>query len=765
MNSIFRWIVIIIIVFANNCLFSQDKGEISGIVFDNFNQSPIPDAVIEVTGINIKTGSDLTGKYILTGIPNGIYSVKFSALGYVPFIIDNVIVSPSMPVILSAKLEMTATDEIIVEAERFVKPVDISTSFKNLQFEEIRRTPGGFEDVGRVIQGLPGVSFVNDGRNDLIVRGGSPAENLFLLDNSPVRNINHFGSQGSTGGPVSIINLNFVSEVNFLTGGFSARYGDKLSSVLEINLREGNRDRFMADLNLSGTGLAGVLEGPIGNKGLGSWLFSVKRSYLDIIFNAAGFSFVPEYSSAQFKGVFDINSNNKITVNALGNYDKVKFNNDTRENIEKNEGILKNNQWGYFNSYEWKSIFSKNFFMLADLSRNYTKFDFSGKDTSQIENFSNQSNEGETQLKSEFYWFPRKQTQVLFGLGGKFADFSNEIRLKSDTLNFIDPNTGQQFVIPGVNFNSQTNAFKSFAYIQLTQKLYHDASLSVGIRYDYFDLINNKNYFSPRASITIPVLHNLNLNLSFGIFYQSPSYIWLISNPENKKLNNIRADHYIAGLDYLIKSDLKASLEFYYKKYSNYPVSNVRPYFILANSGGTYDKTDNFGLEPLSSLGVGFSRGIEFYLQKAFTNDFYSNLSVSLFEAKYIALDGIERTSDFDNRFLVILNGGFKLGKGWEFASKFRWFGGRPYTPINPLNGTQIVSQYNTARYPDYYSLDLRADKRWNFNKWTLVTYIDIQNITNKKNISSYKWNKYKRIVDTNNNIGILPTIGVNAIF
>ena len=765
MNSVFKWIVIIIIIIANNCLFSQDKGEISGIVFDNFNKSPIQDAVVEISGINKKTGTNETGKFIFNDISSGTYSVKFSALGYVPFIIDNVIVSDAMPVILTAALVLNATDEIVVEGERFIRPVDVTTSFKNLQFEEIRRTPGGFEDIGRVIQGLPGISFVNDGRNDLIVRGGSPSENLFLLDNSPIRNINHFGSQGSTGGPVSIINLNFVREANFLTGGFSARYGDKLSSVLEINLREGNRNRFMADLNLSGIGLAGILEGPIGSKGLGSWLFSVRRSYLDIIFNAAGFSFVPEYSSAQFKAVYDINLNNKITINALANYDKVRFNNDTRDNIEKNQGILKNNQWGYFNGFEWKSVLSKKLFVLFDLSRNYTKFDFSGKDTAQVENFSNLSTEGETQLKSEFYWFPYKQTQLLFGLGGKFADFKNNIKLKSDTLNFIDPNTGQNFVIPGINFDSQNNAFKSFAYIQLTQKLFHDASLSLGIRYDYFDYIINKNYFSPRTALSIPLFHNLNLNLSYGIFYQSPSYIWLVSNPENKKLNDIRADHYIAGLEYLIRSDFKTTIEFYYKKYSGYPVSSVRPYFILANNGGDFERQDNFGLEPLLSLGTGFSRGVELYLQKAFTDNFYSNLSISVFEAKYTALDGIERTSDFDNRFLVNLNSGIKLGRGWETAAKFRWFGGRPFTPINSLNGNQIISEYNTARYPDYFSIDLRVEKRWNFSKWTFVSYVDIQNILNKKNISSYKWNKYKQSVETNSNIGILPTIGINAIF
>ncbi len=765
MKYVFKYIIIIILLFSSNYLFSQTKGEIIGTVIDNFSQSPIPDAVIEISGLNQKAGSDEFGKFKFSNIEYGTYSLKFSALGYVPFIIDNVIVSTGAPAVINAKLDLTATDEIIVEADRFTKPSDISTSFKNLTFEEIRRTPGGFEDIGRVVQGLPGVAFVNDGRNDLIVRGGSPAENLFLIDNSPIRNINHFGTQGTTGGPVSMVNLSLIKEVNFLTGGFSARYGDKLSSVLEVNLREGNRQKFIADLNLSATGVAAILEGPIGSTEKGSWLFSAKRSYLDFIFNAAGFSFVPEYSSAEVKAVYDINPNNKLRFNALGNKDNVNFNNDTKDNIEKNQGLLKNDQTGYFTSLEWKSILSSKFFFLVSVSKNFTNFDYTGKDTSQVLNFSNQSKEDETQIKSEFYWYPFKKTQLLFGLGEKFIKFTNVIETKADTLNYIDPNTGGKYVIPGVGFSQTNNTTKSFAYMQFNQKLFHDAEFSFGLRYDYFDFIQLKNYFSPRASLSVPLIHNLNLNLSYGIFYQSPSYIWLVSNPENKKLSDIRADHYIAGIDYFFRSDIKLSLEVYYKKYSNYPVSNVRPYFILANNGGNFEQSDNFGLEPLSSLGIGFSRGIELYLQKAFTNDFYTNVSVTVFQAKYTSLDGVERTSDFDNQFLINLNGGYKLGKNWELSSKFRWFGGRPYTPINPQNGTQLVSEYNSARYPNYFSLDMRLDKRWNFNKWSLVTYVDIQNILNNKNISSYRWNEYEQKIETNESIGILPTIGVNAIF
>ncbi|MCX6165522.1 MAG: TonB-dependent receptor, partial [Ignavibacteriae bacterium] len=238
----------------------------------------------------------------------------------------------------------------------------------------------------------------------------------------------------------------------------------------------------------------------------------------------------------------------------------------------------------------------------------------------------------------------------------------------------------------------------------MTRRFLSRIKLNIGLRYDYFDFINNKNYISPRASLTYSILHNFNLNFSYGIFYQSPSYIWLVSNSQNLDLKNIRADHYIAGIEYLFEKDTRATIEVYYKKYSDYPASSSRPYFILANSGGNFENTTSFGFEPLISYGIGYAKGIEFFFQKTLSEKFYTTANLSLFMAKYTSLDGIERASDFDNGLLFIANGGYIAGKGWELSSKFRFVGGRPYTPISPADGTQLISQYNSVRLPDYYS-------------------------------------------------------------
>ena len=750
-----------------NVIYSQAVGNLTGRVIDRANQQPLEGVAISVLSKdNVIAGSetDQDGFYTINSIGAGFYSVRFSLFGFETYIVRDIEIRSGTPTDLFIEMDIITTEEIVVENDRLKNPSDISNSYKTLSFEEIRRSPGGFEDIGRVLQTLPGVSFVNDGRNDLLVRGGSPTENLFIVDNSVIPNINHFGSQGATGGPVSIINLSFIRDVSFITGGFPAKYGDKLSSVLELKLREGNREEFVGDINLSATGFGAIFEGPIGSDKKGSWLVSARRSYLDLIFNAAGFGFVPEYTSFQGKVVYDFNDKLSLSVNAIGNLDKVIFNNDDEENKQDNEDILKNNQTGYVNSYELKWLMSPRSYSRINLSRNFVRFDYSARDSLFNERFKNRSDEGETSLKIEYTFNPSPVTIVETGSGIRFINFQNEIFQDEDTLSVINPETGEPFVLPALDINSDNNTLKGFAYAQLSQTVLNGIIINAGLRYDYFGFINKKNYLSPRVSLTVPIIGKLKLGLSYGIFYQSPSYIWLISNSANKNLSNIRADHYVAGLEYSFSNDTKFSIEAYYKNYQDYPVSELRPYFVLANNGGNFENVDEFGLEPLVSAGTGFSRGIELYLQKFLTNNFYGTVNFSLFEAKYTSLDGIERRSDFDNRFIFIINGGYRLND-WEFSSKLRYIGGRPYTPINESDGSIDINNYNSETLPNYFSMDVRIDKRWSFTGWSLITYIDIQNVTNRKNITNYEWNKYTNSVEENNSIGLLPSIGINAKF
>jgi hypothetical protein len=742
--------------------YGQDIGTLTGIVIDKNTQTLLKDINVAVQGTDFVTRTREDGSFRITSIPYGTYSVEFTSVSYRKYIANDIIISPGASRELIIELLPVSTDEVIVQDFRFQKPEDISTSYKSLTFEEIRRFPGGLEDIGRVIQSLPGIQLTSDGRNDLLVRGGSPAENLFIVDGFEVNNFNHFGSQGSTGGPTSILNLDFAREIEFISGGFSAKYGDRLSSVVSVKQRNGNSEKFFGKVNLSGTGVGVNFEGPINKKNKSAWLVSARRSYLDLIFNAAGFSFVPEYTDFQLKINYTINSRNFLDFSSFGAVDNVKFNNDTEENKQNNERILTNNQRSYASGIIWRTLPARKTSLVTTLSRNYVKYFFSKRDSLFRETFRNSSRESDVQLKTELS--VKLSDHALFnsGTGIKTILLDYDIDKKADTLLVLD-SLGNRIIIPPVIIREIQRTFKYFLYSEITLKLMKRIRFTAGLRYDRFDYIEKKNYLSPRFSASVVINPKLNINLSYGIFSQSPSYIWLVAEGNNR-LRNITAHHYIAGTEYFLDEATRITLEGYYKKYEYYPVSKTRPYLILANNSG-FESQNSFGLEKLSSGGTGRAYGIELFIQKSLSNNLYGAFSLSLSDVKYTALDGILRRSDWDNRVVLNLNAGYKIGTKWEFSAKFRFAGGRPYTPINPSDGTINTALYNTETYPLYHRLDIRAERRWMFRKWNLITYIDIQNIYNRKNIFEYRWDPYKKQIQTARNLGILPTIGISAEF
>jgi hypothetical protein len=755
---------IAVITICASGLKAQEKGTVAGFIADKNTQVLLEGIRVDVVGTGLTALSRSDGSFRIKDVPVGEYSVRFTSVNYREYIESNVVVSTGNEKELYIELLGVSTDEVVIEDMRFQKPIDVTTSYKSLSAEEIRRFPGGLEDIGRVIQSQPGVSLTSDGRNDLLVRGGSPAENLFIVDGFETVNINHFGSQGSTGGPISIINLDFVNKVNFLTGGFSAKYGDKLSSVVEIDQRMGNSDHFHGKVNLSGTGFGANFEGRLPFKNRSSWIVSARRSYLDFIFNAAGFGFVPEYTDFQFKGDVMINKNNFFSLNSFGALDRVRFNNETEENRQDNQRILTNNQNSYSVGFSWKSVFSGNSYAVFSLVRNYSDYFFSQRDTLFNEIFRNSSKEGEIQLKTEYIRKFAKNTFFSFGFAGKTIKLVYDINKKADTLLTIDPISGGNIILPPVVIQENNRTYKAFVYAELIQNLFGRVKITAGARYDYFALLNKKNYVSPRASIAVTITPKLSFNTACGVFRQSPAYIWLYGSEKNRNLEDIQAVHYITGLEYLFDESTRMTVEVYYKDYKYYPVSTQRQYLILANNSG-FETQNSFGLEELVSEGTGSAKGMEILVQKSLTRNFYGQASISLSDAVYKALDGVKRRSDWDNRYVVNLNAGYRFGAMWEVSAKFRLAGGRPYTPINPEDGTIDYSIYNTETLPVYHRLDVRAEKKWMFKNWALTTYIDVQNITNRKNVYEYRWNQFTRQIEKSENLGILPTIGVSAEF
>lgn len=747
-------------------IYSQNSGNITGIITDKETQKPLPEATVTLIETGYSIGSDANGKFEFTSVPYGTYQVRVSKLGYESIVKTDVVLLSSRPtnVIIELNITSITTETIDVEAKYFEKSSSENTSTFNLDFEEVRRAPGAVEDISRMLQILPGVAPANDQRNDLIVRGGSPAENLVIIDGIEIPNINHYPTQGSTSGPIGMINVKFVNDVNFTTGGFSARYGDKLSSVMDLSFREGYRKTFLSDINLSSAGFGGVFEGPLFSK-KGSFLFSARKSFLNLIRGAIRLSAIPDYWDFNLKAVYDINKNTKLSLIGIAGIDNISFEG-TSDGISDDNpyGKAKGNQKQFTVGLNLKRLFKKGYLQLtAANSSGWTYIENRNLNTDEMK-FNYDSYESDFNAKAEIFWQMNSSNNLIFGIGGKTVDSKTKTFYVADTSAF-------GYILPETNVNVRARYYKASAYTQYTLKAFEDKLiLNAGLRYDYFSGINDKNVVSPRFGASYKITSVTTFNLAAGIYHQSPEYIWLSSDPANVNLKFMRAYHYVAGIEHLFAYDLRFSIEGYYKKYENYPVSVLVPTYVLI-AGGT-ENGPNLLLGPAVSKAFGFTRGIDLSLQKKLTGSgFYGMLNYSLTESKVTALEGGERPGSFDYRHNMTLIAGYQVSNDWLVSMKLRYTTGRPYTPFDNAastfagRGVYNFSDFNGARFKDYSRLDIRVDKKWNFKKLTIVSYIELQNIFNKENVYSYFWNEYKNKEGTIYQWAFLPVGGFSIQF
>lgn len=752
-------LLVLVVLFPVHSQDPEPRGVVTGRVVNALTKEPLIGANVILVGTTTGSATDGNGSFRITNVPAGMYLVRVSLIGFQPVIRPDVMVSAARPAELLVELTEAAVElgEVTVTARYFTKSPDKLVSVQTQSYEEIRRQPGGFEDVVRAVSILPGVAQVEPGRNDLIVRGGAPSENLHVVDGLEIANINHFGTQGSGGGPLSYINLDFVEGTTFSTGGFGARYGDRLSSVLTIDLREGRRDRLGGKGTISATQFGLDTEGPLGESG--SFVLSARRSYLDLIFKAAGFGFVPEYWDFLGKGTVQIGTNDRLSVLGILALDHVRLFNDTAEKRYDNSRILASDIVQGVSGITWQRLFPSGYFNITG-GLTTTQFRYRQDDSLLQPIFRNNSSEQEFSLRGDVVAMAGEGTELSAGVQGRWIRFDADLTLRPFWTNF-----GQQI---SVNSAFDTTAAKVAAYVQVARR-FGPLRVIAGGRLDYFSLITASTVVTPRVSLSYELRPTTTLSASVGRYAQAPSVIWLASVPSNRNLGHVRVDQFVAGIEEFVRSDMKLSLEVYRKVYRSYPASTTRPYLVLANTGsgfgGTEDGFSAFGLDPLVSGGSGWSQGAELFFQKKFSDEpWYATASVSYGRTAFTALDGVERPGSFDQRWIINLGAGYVLDNRWEFSGKFRVATGRPYTPYN-ADGSQDASRYNSARIPVNHSLDLRIDRRWMFATWTLIAYLDVQNVYNRPLRSVPRYDERTGTLDETQSIGLLPSIGVSAEF
>lgn len=742
---------------------SPARGEISGRVIDAMTQRGIASSRVEVVGSAISTETDSTGAFRLASVPPGVVSLRATAVSYLPLIQTDVVVGATRPatVVLalsSAPLEMT---ELTVRPGYFPSPRETPTSTQRLNPEEIRRSPGAQEDVVRAVSHLPGVAPTAIHDNTLVVRGGAPFENLFVVDGLEVPNINHFSTQGSSGGFVSLINLDLVQEAEFSAGGFGASNGDRVGSVTDLTLREGSTDRHLREVNLSATGFGAIVEGPVGR---GSYVAALRRSYLDLILELSGESWVTHYWDANAKLVQRLGNHDALAWMFVGARDRWGFNIEDADD-RYDASIMAVNVDQYFSALTWSHSTDRSFLELT-AGRVFRSFDTFQNDTLGITQFTNQSTEPENSLAIRYsHSLPNGATLEL----GTVAKYSDDLHYDVELPGFLRPD-GDGEPRP-LDVDTAFSAFRLGSYGEATVQWTPRFSTTLGGRIDYYGHLGDAVRLAPRIAASLELTDAITLNASGGRYWQTPSFIWLVGDAANAdNLRPLRVDQGVIGVQALPREDVKLQIEAYYKRYGSYPTRVWRPQAVLT-PGIEHVRADvPFGLEPLTSEGTGSAYGAELFVQKRLSAvPVYGLASLSLNRTRFTALDGVSRVGAYDTPVAATLALGWRPNASWDLGVRFRIASGRPLTPYiesGPFEGRIDFDRYlQGGRMPAYHTLDIRIDRRWTLGSMQLTTYLDIQDVYNRNNPIAYTWDERLHAPHYEEAIGFLPSIGVNIEF
>lgn len=741
--SYFNALVSITLFLTVQITFAQ-TGVIKGRVTNKINNEAIAFASIIVEGTSNGSTSDDNGNYEITGLAPGLYNVKASFVGFNELTIYEIQVTNGKPAEVNVEMEEATAqlDEVTVRASPFKKTEESPVSLRTIGVAEIQRNPGANRDISKVVQSLPGVTTTASFRNDLIIRGGAPNENRFYLDDVEVPNINHFATQGASGGPVGLLNVNFIREVDFYSGAFPANRGNALSSVFNFSQRDGRDDRVGGTFMAGASDIGLTLEGPIGEKT--TFLVSARRSYLQFLFQLLDLPFLPTYNDFQAKVKYKIDDKNELTFIGLGAIDDFVLNldaNDTEEQQFTLNQLPESSQWNYTNGLVYKH-YEKNGYWTVVLSRNMLNNEavkYFQNDESTADNLILQYKSQEIENKLRIENTTRMGSYKLnYGASYEFAKYNNR------TFNRIFTSSGAQTV----DYASAFDMSKYALFAQLSRKFADERLiLSAGFRMDgnnYSDEMSNPlEQFSPRFSLAYAFSERFSFNFNTGIYYQLPPYTVLgyqekgILVNKTNDIKYIRNSHLVAGFELNTKTDSKISIEGYYKNWNDYPFL-LRDSLTLANLGGDFGVIGN---EPAISRSNGRSYGLEFLFQQRLYKGFYGILAYTLGWSEFEDKKGDLVPSSWDARNILSLTLGKKFKKDWEVGVNWRFQTGLPSTPFSnasslvanwEVNGGGIrdFNRLNTLRNDVSNTIDIRVDKKWFYKKFSLNLYLDIENIT-----------------------------------
>ena len=787
-------ILFVFLFFVFISAYGAQTYSVKGVVTSRATGEGLPFVSMGIWNTPMGTMTDSLGNYFIGNLSPGMYRIQVSSVGYKTYVSPEFRIS-SYDYTLDIALEesQVALSEVSVVAAPFRSSIESPIAMRVIGVQEIEKSPGANRDISKVVNSFPGVaSAVGNGyRNDLMIRGGGPSENKFFLDGVEIPNINHFSTQGASGGPVGIIDADLIREVNFYTGAFPVSRGNALSSVFDFKLLDGTPDKYTFKGTVGASELALTSKGHIGNKT--TYIVSVRQSYLQLLFSLLDMPFLPRYTDAQFKVKTRFSQEHELMVLGLGAIDDMKLNTETDPEDESKQYLLNYLPTIKQNTYTLGAVYkhySGNHTQTVVLSRSFmnnSNIKYRDNDESSTDNLT-------LRLKSdEIENHLRFENRSLVGLFDLTAGFNVDYAVyRNNTFQraFTD-------IPKEIRYKTDLGLFKWGIFVTSGYKSADDRfSASFGFRLDacnYSSLTDNPfKQFSPRLSLSYNVIGNFFLNGSIGRFYQLPAYTTMGYQEDNVLINKSRlkyicSDQAVVGVEYYINKWARLTVEGFYKKYTHSPLS-LRDSIPLACKGTDYGVSGN---EAASSTARGRAYGLEVMLRWFGMGRFTALASYTWYRSQFEdPATGIYIPSAWDYRHLFTLSGTYKLPKNWDIGLKFRLMGGAPYTPYDEYTSSLVPAwdatarpyydyeRYNTGRLKTFYEADIRVDKSFYFKGVMLGFYVDLQNVLNfkydnppvlistgEKYVDNDGTERYRMKYIAQQSGVILPTLGITVEF
>jgi outer membrane receptor protein involved in Fe transport len=746
----------------------KSRGDILGTVCDSQSQEPLPNVTIEVMDSREQALTDSQGRFRLSDLHEGEYALRLACPGYDVRIFEDILVRNDVALEFHAELCWTPvaaeseTVDVFGRMRTAKNPVGVST----LSAKEIQGAPATAGGVSRWLPVLPGISFIRDENMDYVIRGGCPIENGFTIDNIEVPGIDHLSMQGSNGGFYSSLNPNLIQRMDVLAGCFSSDYGDRLSSITRITLREGNREQPAGRMDLSLAGMGTELEGPLPGR-QGAWVISLRKSYLGLLQGISDLDEVPNTLDSQLKVTWDISPRHKL--NLLNYYTRGMF----QEISAGDAAIERMEQVQNTAGIAWTAFWNPHFFSM-------TSFSYSSQQRADGEL-------GNWRFKDRTIWSVDERVKFIhlrnsntLALHNNLQlDFGLQLKAASERLDHVIHQPMKDFLgrvihDSRLDLRYQTTNVSLFSSYIITP--FRHLTLTLGLRGDYSS-VQKTAWFSPRFSLICRVNPRLTLSGGAGVFHQNLPMNVLAYNPDTVRLKPMQAVHFAGGLEYAAESGTRFSLEAYAKEYRRLPISPDEPRMLLTDL--FLDRSINNELAPVGYLipariqgtGTAYSRGIELTYQRNWWSNLFTALSASYFRSRYTDLLGVTRNRIYDNRYVLNLVVKYAPHAKWELSAGWTLMGGAPYTPVDIRRSWEArewilqESQYLLRRYPDYNRLNLRISRLFLAGSHPLHIYVDIMNVLNQRSTYNYGWDRWYGTWESESQLGIIPILGFKYEF